>query len=111
MDKHLIESVLNKIIMIDHQTDEEIERIQDEIKKKESQLKEAIKNIERHSNELQIEQGRKLYETILFEADEEKIRMEKRCKAKLKAMEELYEKKRMYFIEEALKKLSLDRWG
>jgi CRISPR/Cas system CSM-associated protein Csm2 small subunit len=111
MDKHLIESVLNKIIEIDNQTNDEIEKIQAQIKEKESDLKEAIKDIEMNSNELQIEQGKKLYEAILLEADEEKSKMEKLCKLKLNSMEELYEQKRKYFIEEALKKLSLNHWG
>lgn len=109
MDETLVTSVLKRIIEIDESTDQTIEQLQAEIKDREKNLKDIRRNIENNSNLLQAEQGKKLYDLILSEANNEKEEKEADCRSKLESMDQLYESGKKEIIKEALDKLNLQR--
>ncbi|OJV63081.1 MAG: hypothetical protein BGO41_10275 [Clostridiales bacterium 38-18] len=109
MDDILTTSVLKRIIEIDASTDQTIEQLQVEIKDREKKLKDIRRNIENNSNLLQAEQGKKLYDLILSEANKEKDEKEAECKSKLESMDQLYESGKEALIKAAINKLNLER--
>lgn len=109
MDDILVTSVLKRIIEIDESTDQTIEQLQAEIKDREKKLKDIRRNIENNSNLLQAEQGKKLYDLILSEANKEKEEKETECRSKLESMDQLYESGKETLIKDALSKLNLQR--
>lgn len=111
VDDKSIEKVLKHILEIDDKTESEVQRIKLEISEKEKQLKSIKRDIEENSNKQKIQQGKKLHDLIMNEANQEKLKIENACLEELERMDALFEEKKALMVKKAIKRLSLEKGG